>query len=757
MANRFSDVTTSTYQPLSLQEIMMVPTAKQAQHDAAQAAADEYAALSAKRLQQDASAVDARLGELRGTADTISQNLLERGVSREAMAQIHALKREKEKEYSQQGLIGNAQANYETATKFINDLAEKKERQAGWSPANAKAWAMQQVGQFKGTLDDAGTFRTFQGKELDEYVDQNKWLNDNVAQVAADTHNIDLKKWGTVANFTDAFMHGQVEELDKMKIIKALMTRAQYDPKLQASLAQGQFFSPEKDATNIGEVKIVKDKNGHPHETFVPGSRFGMQLAGLAMGKAYRKEDMKYMTVDDKLGFEMMKRGLDKKDADNAVLSLQGQISDIDPINYETLQKTLSIADNDTNVKSQQLKMRYEQLKAAGYDPSKDAKYKDMEKELEVSKTKLSNAKASLDNIMTNANKNMIPQEKAMLAEHGIVTNQIERIRSGIQSLGPRLEAAIKEGKDIKRDYLRKQFNDLGITPDVLKKYGVDPNGKNTYSDLIKNTTIMKGLLLQQRGALNKGLTSKQLYEKINHIEQRQKLASNNARAYIKDNPMSQGYTEYDGTDVGEYKSTVGAMVAQLDKSFESTSGRAWSKANGGGSLNKEIAEAIEAAKDDGVTYHVKPTNGRDSQGHPIETVIIKNKKTGETLYSIPSTRGKDGEPTQMAVAKSLMNSDGFKKDGERIMLNQKYGKDLSRMGINQHSFTGGVLPGRTTADGKLIYIDRENIGRPGSGNYAFRVKLIDKSDWINNQKVTTYSQSNSLGGYNDIIDALPE
>src|SRR6476659_9147925 len=117
--NRFSDISTSTYKPLDLQTIMMVPMAKQQQHDTAQAAADEYAALTANRLAQDASVVDTRLGELRSSADAISQNLLEHGVSRDTMASIHALKREKEKEYSQQGLIGNAQANYETATKFV--------------------------------------------------------------------------------------------------------------------------------------------------------------------------------------------------------------------------------------------------------------------------------------------------------------------------------------------------------------------------------------------------------------------------------------------------------------------------------------------------------------------------------------------------------------------------------------------------------------------------------------------------------------
>ena len=39
--NRYSNISQATYTPLSLQEIMAVPLAKQAQHDALQAEADE--------------------------------------------------------------------------------------------------------------------------------------------------------------------------------------------------------------------------------------------------------------------------------------------------------------------------------------------------------------------------------------------------------------------------------------------------------------------------------------------------------------------------------------------------------------------------------------------------------------------------------------------------------------------------------------------------------------------------------------------
>jgi hypothetical protein len=232
--NRYTSLSTGSFKPLDLQTIMMIPMAKQKQHDEAQSAANEYAALQASSLEQDREAVTGKLESLRGEANKITATLLDRGVDRNTMAKLNELKRSKEKEFGQQGLIGNAQANYSSASAFVKDLTEKKERQAGWSPSEAKKWAQAQVASFKGTDAGAGKFNSFSGKELEDYVDTNKWINDNIAKVAADTDPIMLQKYGTVAQFETAWKSGTVEHKDASKIIKALALQAQYDHELQA-------------------------------------------------------------------------------------------------------------------------------------------------------------------------------------------------------------------------------------------------------------------------------------------------------------------------------------------------------------------------------------------------------------------------------------------------------------------------------------------------------------------------------------------
>lgn len=750
MANRFSELSTSTYKPLDLQEILLVPMAKQKLHDEAQAASDEYAALTANRLAQDASAVDTRLGELRGSADDISQNLLERGVSRDITARIHSLKREKEKEYSQQGLIGNAQANYATATKFVNDLAEKKERQAGWSPGQAKAWASAQVAGFKGTLDDTGGFRSFAGKELDEFVDSNKWINENMAQVAADTGVIGLGKYSSVNQFTDAWKHGTVEQKTKDKILKALELRAQYDPKLQASLQQSAFWTGEKTPTKIGDWKIKDGK-----EIFQPQSYFGMQLLGAATGAQYRKETDHYSFVDDKVGFELFKKGLDKKEAEALVTAANGNLSAITPAEYENLKNTLSLAHNEVTHNKLRLNALADNIRnrtdGGDKNPLNDPAYQSMLKDHNEGKAKYANAQFNLDNILRNANPNMNAGEKRMIASNAEVQGKINQV----------LDKAPGITQD-KMGYYKKALSDLRITDADIKRMGLDPNNKYIGSTLFgDNAKLLKGMILQKRGALNMGLNRQQLEEKVNHIEKRDQLSQKNAENYIKNHPAAQDYKVFDGSAQGAFKSTVGGYQKQLTDTFEKNNGGGWNLANGGSSLNSIIEEIRSDAGDKGVSFQVMPTDGVDTMGFPIEQVVITNKKTGETT-TVPATRGSMGRSTQREVGKALANNPEFAERGNRMIKNAEFLPDVQSLGIHNDAYKGKVIPGQMV-DGKYVFVEKEYLkdsrvpgGKGSVGNEAvFRVRLIDPKEWNNNHKVVGDQASGSLGGVEDIIDVI--
>jgi hypothetical protein len=112
MANRFSQISTSSFKPLNLEEIMAVPLAKQAQHDEASLAMDEFAKLEANSLDQDKEYITSQIQALQGESDSISNQLLENGVDRNIVNKVKSLRNRKNQEFSLQGKTGQASAAY---------------------------------------------------------------------------------------------------------------------------------------------------------------------------------------------------------------------------------------------------------------------------------------------------------------------------------------------------------------------------------------------------------------------------------------------------------------------------------------------------------------------------------------------------------------------------------------------------------------------------------------------------------------------
>lgn len=772
--NRYSQISTSTYKPLELQEIMMIPMARQAQHDAAQASADEYAALTANRLSQDAPVVDARLNELRGKADEISSSLLEKGVDRNTMASLHKLKREKELEYGQQGLIGNAQANYTAATKFVNELAEKKERQAGWSPAQAKQWAQSQVTGFKGTLDDMGGFRSFSGKELDTKVDYDKWINENMAQVAADVGVTGLTSAGQVVNFTQAFREGSLETKTQRKILDALSLRAQANPDLQASLKQGAAFTGEKDPTNIGKFELVKDNKGHYKEVFKPKSAFGYQLLGAATGAAYRKETQNYHFVDDKMRFKLWERGLEKEDAEALVITTNGGLTTMDPIDYGKLGSILSIAENEFATKDLALKAKSEELIKQGIDPATDRHFQALSNEQAQAKAKYSNAKSNLENIMRKANPGTTQTTLDNFSKTTASKEQLNRIVSNAPKMLERGKGIFR-GEDTLKEYYKTQLAKIGVSDKLLISHGIDTR----YMDGSQLESMMKGpeirgIMMQKRGVIDPNIRGKSLTNIVQQMGATENKYRKNAENYIKNNPMSQDFHVFDGSASGEYKGIVGGYQKQLSDTFLANNGKGWNIAHGGGSFDQDI---LDMGGKDNIEVTVMPTDGLDDSGYGVEQVTIKNKKTGESITKL-GTRGTHSNDTQQEIGKALYRSGTGqnKQYGYNMIKNPKLMPMVSSLGIHDDSYTGKVIPGLETSDGKLIYVERNNLKETkisgGAGDlaapegYSFRVRLIDKGAWNSNQKVVVPNrgtklpnggfETTSLAGVQEIVDALP-
>lgn len=745
--NRYTSLSTGSFKPLDLQTIMMIPMAKQKQHDEAQSAANEYAALQASSLEQDREAVTSKLEGLRGQANDITATLLDRGVDRNTLAKLSELKRAKEKEFGQQGLIGNAQANYSSASAYVKDLTEKKERQAGWSPSEAKRWAQNQVSSFKGTDLGGGKFGSFSGKELEDYVDTNKWINDNIAKVAADTDPIMMQKYGSVGAFETAWKSGSVEHKDASKIIKALALQAQYDHKLQASLKQGAAFTGEKDPTNIGSYEIVK-RNGVSQEVFVPKSTFGMQLLGAASGAAYRKEDLKYTTVTDHVGIDLMKRKLDKQDANDMIVTTNGGLIGIPPVKYENIKSTVALAKDAASSAAYKLQQQIAAFKKnpdnKGIDPNSNAEIKLMKKANNEAMIKYNNAYQNLDALQKKANAGMNNIDKRRVVEGADIDNKINKFMEGAPGLGAQFKGLWNGFKDVKDEYERSGLKKLGLNDrqirEVISKISFT---EEAYKDEVKKQVMVAKGLLFPKDPNSSFNVNKAYIEYINKT----KVYEQKAQAFLKDNPASMDYEVLDGSADGKYASTVGVAQKLLTDSFNAHKGEGWVDANTGEDLNQFIDE------NPGAKFEVMPTTGTSLDGHPLE-VLVAVDKDGVRLGSRAVTRGDHGRAFQQQIGQDLAAGGIHRSMGEKLIRNTKYGNDVQSLGMHQSSFRQGVIPNQEAPDGSLIYIKKNS---PEGGMESFSVFKIDKERYLNSKgkEIITKGHGSPALGTDNVIEII--
>lgn len=724
--NRYTQLSTGSFKPLDLQTIMMIPMAKQKQHDEAQASANEYAALQASSLEQDREAVTSKLEGLRGQANEITSTLLDRGVDRSTLAKLNELKRAKEKEFGQQGLIGNAQANYSSASAYVKDLTEKKERQAGWSPAEAKKWAQAQVQSFKGTDAGEGKFSSFSGRELEDYVDNNKWINDNIGKVAADVGEIGFNKYKTVGDFEQAWRSGIVEEKTTSKIIKALALQAQYDHKLQASLKQGSAFSPEPDPTNIGSFQIVK-KNGINQEVFVPKSKFGMQLLGAATGAAYRKEDFKYTTVTNHIGIALKMKGMEEQDLNDLVIPLTAPARDVTPGKYEAILANTALAKDEAATQAMKLtqmgnKIRADyKAKGINIDPMSIKEYATQVHENNQAQIKYNNLFNSVSKIKEKAGMGLNNIQKRREIEGSNAEDRASKIIANLPSLGSSIRGVFT-GESPRRDYLTKELTKAGVGRDQIDRAmrhiaGLSDNLAKT--EIKKEIMLAKGVLFPKNK--NDSLSLSTAYD--DYVSESNK-SSRKAQAYLKDNPAAYDYEVLHGEGDGKYATFVGRTAKGLTEAFNASGGSSWKDADSGASLDQFIAETKEAHPK--ATFVVNPTPGISLSGQPIEHIQAQDEN-GVNIQNggIAATRGNAGFELQNQVGRSLMKSSKHKELGDKMIKRSLYSGPIVNMGLFQESFSKGVVPNLESPDGSLIFIKSQ----PELG--SVNVQRIDKDKYL--------------------------
>ncbi len=171
MAGLTPTVTTSSFKPLSLDEIMAVPLAKQAQEDQAQLALDEFSALESQSLDADKEYVSGQIGAFKKEAGSLSDQLMTQGVDRNLINKVRDLRNRKRNELSLEGKSGQAAAAYNQFQANSKAIMARKDltaeqKKLGLERAKSNYTGVAEGGQYEDYVGTAHVDLMEKGREI---------------------------------------------------------------------------------------------------------------------------------------------------------------------------------------------------------------------------------------------------------------------------------------------------------------------------------------------------------------------------------------------------------------------------------------------------------------------------------------------------------------------------------------------------------------------------------------------------------------
>jgi Fe-S cluster biosynthesis and repair protein YggX len=153
VVNRYTRVTPSRFNPLSMKEIFAVPLAKQRQHDENIALADELGLFDLNRLQADDEEARKYIDSYGKNIDKTVDDIYSKGITNEARRNLRKLAKEKQNWMSQDGVGGKMQANYQAYANYKANLDEAvKEGKLGTDRYNRLL--NQALAEYTGVVND---------------------------------------------------------------------------------------------------------------------------------------------------------------------------------------------------------------------------------------------------------------------------------------------------------------------------------------------------------------------------------------------------------------------------------------------------------------------------------------------------------------------------------------------------------------------------------------------------------------------------
>ena len=652
MAGITHKVSTSSFKPLSLEEIMMVPLAKRKMEDDFLANTDKINELEASTLSPDSEEAQAILGGMKERAGALSDDILKRGFSRGQMNKLRGLRSEVTKEYGSEGFLGNAMANKKAFAAYSQNLLKNKDNRGGYSAAEAQQWAGSQLQGFK-TKNDDGSFNSFSGSQMAEKVDEDKFMKDVVASVAEKVTPVtaSLLK-NSPLPFQYIMQSGKINSKDYKTIMRAMLSSAQTSPDLINHLRQQAFFTKEENPFDLGKFDYktvpVKDSAGNPVldskgnvktktvENFTPGkSRFGRKMAGYADAASYANPDISEKILKDDVAIRMHQKGMEESDAAQTIAFVQGEYNSLTVDNFDTMQEDLDLFSGELEI------MRNDLNKL----PKDSEEHKRLNESYQAKNIDYINARNRINYINKEIESQINPKDKKIYEVQEFLNNYNNNPIEALEALNKKLPLS-----DLNK-------NGVGVLSRDLfgMKKGTSINAEALASKMVSN-----------HFGYDQQLANYNMYNNWNLIvKDADSRKSDLAKSYLEANPQSEYFTRFNGSYEGKYSTELGAYNKMRSDNFSVVSANV---AYGGGMMqdHPDYAEIIAATPQGEVPkFKVEITDGRDTDGMPFNNVVMTTS-AGEASFQVVDNLNQDilvkfgrmlqgGTPSQVKMGDQLI------------------------------------------------------------------------------------------------------
>ncbi|MGK0464760.1 hypothetical protein [Clostridium sp.] len=426
MAGRTSNISTSSFKPLDINEIMAVPLAKQKMEDDILNQADKFGQLSSDVLDKDSERATSTINSFKDRASSLSDEVISGGVNRSQFNKLRGLRNETTQEMGSDGFVGNAMANKKKVGQYVNALATKKERQGGYSSADAQKWAQAQVSNFEGTQNEDGSFNSFSGAELSDKFDEDKLIDEAIKRVAGQVSKraIGIIETGGLPAFYEAVRTKEIKGKDYNTVMASIKNSSETNPDLINHLKQQSFFDGEEgNPLDFGSFKDVegKDRNGNPTSSYqyVPGeSRYAKKMAGFGFMGATKTTKLTDKLLQDAVKKKMWNNGYDEKKMAKLYAFRKGEYLNIKANNLDEIQKLNDDYGMGLQTLESDLKAKKAELVEAGMSQEEinsDKGYIKLKNDYTNSKVGYDNTNSYLTQLNEEALKNLSKNDKAIV------------------------------------------------------------------------------------------------------------------------------------------------------------------------------------------------------------------------------------------------------------------------------------------------------------------------------------------------------